>query len=625
MAVVNGTTFQVRNAGSAVITATQAADGNYSAATITSTLTVDPAAQEVLTVTAVTGLRHGDTAQLFATGGSGTGSINFTVVSGPCTISGSTLTATGAGDCVVNATRTPDANFLATTSANRTITIAPRPVTVTVNDVSIEVGSPTPTFTATVTGAHAGVAVSSLTVLFNGSSAVPTAVNTYTVTIASVTLTGGEASDFVITAISGVFTISSQAQAALILSGPTTVTAGSSITMIVTGGSGDGAITLAVVSGTSCAIEGLQVKGINAGTCQVQATKAGDAIFAAKTSVIISITVNSAVTANAINDLKIVPISGTKFATWDGPRNATIAIADRAGSRIIETQVTNNLFDLSSLTPGRSYSFTVIAEGSSWTTGFVMPVAAPVAVTAKAVSSALNEMLVTWEQPGYAEKFRITITPRGGTPITVTTKDKSFQITALPGREYTVTVQAAGEEETWGTPKTFATRAPGASGSMQTPLIGAQINAVTPTTMTAKSVVLKTNPDQIGALQLRVTTNGKTVTRTCLTATCAIKAPSTGLQLITTMAEDSTTGLMRAMPLAAIANVSRTVTNAQRVQLVTMAAVGAANGGRITVTGTRARTVAATLRAGGFSGPITVKTTKSRTTTAAWAPTTAKK
>ena len=85
--------------------------------------------QATLTVSQTTVAYKNDLA-LTTSGGSGTGSITFARVSGPCTLSGSTLTPTGAGTCLVNATKAGDATYDAATSANKSITITAQALTI---------------------------------------------------------------------------------------------------------------------------------------------------------------------------------------------------------------------------------------------------------------------------------------------------------------------------------------------------------------------------------------------------------------------------------------------------------------------------------------------------------------
>ena len=113
--------------GSTVITATQAADGNYVTATQAITLTVTAANQAALTanatltsIVALTG-----TSTLSTSGGSGDGAVTYAVTAGLCTIAGTTLTAGNSlVTCTVTATKAAEGNFAAATgTVNITVTL----------------------------------------------------------------------------------------------------------------------------------------------------------------------------------------------------------------------------------------------------------------------------------------------------------------------------------------------------------------------------------------------------------------------------------------------------------------------------------------------------------------------
>lgn len=109
--------------------------------------------QPALTVNAVTGKKYGDAPfKLSTTGGSGTGLVNYTVVSGPGRVSGDTLTITGAGNIIITANKAGDIDFHAATSAQRTITVAKKTITVTADNKSKKYGKNDPTLTYRVSG-----------------------------------------------------------------------------------------------------------------------------------------------------------------------------------------------------------------------------------------------------------------------------------------------------------------------------------------------------------------------------------------------------------------------------------------------------------------------------------------
>jgi MBG domain (YGX type) len=88
---------------------------------------------------------------LSATGGSSGNPVTFSIVSGPGTIAGSTLTVTGAGTIVVAANQAGNGNYAAAAQVTQSIVVNQATLTVTANSVSVPYGS-SPTLTATITG-----------------------------------------------------------------------------------------------------------------------------------------------------------------------------------------------------------------------------------------------------------------------------------------------------------------------------------------------------------------------------------------------------------------------------------------------------------------------------------------
>lgn len=84
------------------------------------------AAQGALTVTSTSGT-YGTALSLTTSGGSGTGAVTYSAANGTalgCTVSGSSLTVTQAGTCLVTATKAEDASYSATSSPQTTVTFA---------------------------------------------------------------------------------------------------------------------------------------------------------------------------------------------------------------------------------------------------------------------------------------------------------------------------------------------------------------------------------------------------------------------------------------------------------------------------------------------------------------------
>jgi len=86
-----------------------------------------PAVQATLVVTAdPASIDVGETSKLSTSGGSGNGDVTYAVAAeDPCSVSGSTLTGTGAGTCSVTATKAGDSTYAAATSAVLEVTVNP--------------------------------------------------------------------------------------------------------------------------------------------------------------------------------------------------------------------------------------------------------------------------------------------------------------------------------------------------------------------------------------------------------------------------------------------------------------------------------------------------------------------
>jgi len=117
-------TITATTSGTCLIQATKAADTNYLVTTSSNvTFTFSKADQSALSVT-VSGFMRGETTSISSSGGSTSETITYSVSSGPCSVSGSTLSSTGLGDCVVVATRPGNSNYELVTGS-KSITVSP--------------------------------------------------------------------------------------------------------------------------------------------------------------------------------------------------------------------------------------------------------------------------------------------------------------------------------------------------------------------------------------------------------------------------------------------------------------------------------------------------------------------
>jgi uncharacterized repeat protein (TIGR02543 family) len=125
------TTYTTTTAvGSATSSCTGATASNYSFAYTSGVITVTQGGQTSALVIDSIVVTYGSTLTLTTTGGNGLGSNSFLVNSGPCSVSGSTLSATAAGTCMVTATKDANGNYLASSSVSTAITVAKKNLTI---------------------------------------------------------------------------------------------------------------------------------------------------------------------------------------------------------------------------------------------------------------------------------------------------------------------------------------------------------------------------------------------------------------------------------------------------------------------------------------------------------------
>jgi predicted extracellular nuclease len=156
---VSGSTLTATAAGTCVVAADQIGDANYSAAAQVSQSVVvtAPAVAQTITFPAIASFSwSGGSAVLAATASSGL-AVTYAVASGPCIITGTTLTATGAGTCSVSASQTGNASFNAAPQVTQSVTVLKAPQTITLSAVPAIVSySRLGEFSLVVTGGGSG-------------------------------------------------------------------------------------------------------------------------------------------------------------------------------------------------------------------------------------------------------------------------------------------------------------------------------------------------------------------------------------------------------------------------------------------------------------------------------------
>jgi hypothetical protein len=139
-ATISGSTVMLTGAGTVTLLANQAASGAYSAGSATATFTVALAAQKITFAYPSSPVNPGAAAiMLSATASSGL-PVTFSVLSGPGTVNGNSLTPTGTGTIVVAANQAGDANFSVAPQVTHTIIVIGRAVAISLT------GTPSPVF-----------------------------------------------------------------------------------------------------------------------------------------------------------------------------------------------------------------------------------------------------------------------------------------------------------------------------------------------------------------------------------------------------------------------------------------------------------------------------------------------
>jgi hypothetical protein len=285
--------------GTDSLTATYPATGNFGTSTSSaSSITVNKATQTI-TFTPITSRPYGS-APFAVTATSSAGSnypVTITVQSGPATIGGGTVTLTGAGTVVLQASQAGDANYSAATAVVQGFQVTPAPLTVAANNATRVFGAANPTFTGTVTGAVNG---DTFTESFTTTATTTSAVGSYPIVPA---VTGANLASYTVNIVNGALSVTGVSTTTT-LSAPGTAAYGASValtaTVASTSGTPSGVVTFysgATALGTGTLNNGvatLTTTMLPLGTDSLTASYAATGNFGASTSAARSITVTAA-------------------------------------------------------------------------------------------------------------------------------------------------------------------------------------------------------------------------------------------------------------------------------------------------------------------------------------------
>jgi hypothetical protein len=302
---VSGTTVTYIVAGACVVDANQAGTGTYAAAPqVQRTITVSSRQKlsPMISFAAPASGTAGGSATLSATGGGSGNPVVFSVdaASGPgvCTVSGTTVTYTAAGRCVIDANQAGAGTYAPAPQVQQTITVNAIPQSIS--------------FTAPASGTAGGSATLSATGGGSGNpvvfSADPASGKVCTVSGTTVTyIVAGRCVIDANQAGTGTYAAAPQVQRTITVSSrqklpqsisftaPATGTAGGSATLSATGGGSGNPVVFSAdpASGKVCTVSGTTVTYIVAGRCVIDANQAGTGTYAAAPQVQRTITVSS--------------------------------------------------------------------------------------------------------------------------------------------------------------------------------------------------------------------------------------------------------------------------------------------------------------------------------------------
>jgi hypothetical protein len=278
------------------------------------------AAQSLLTVTSTSGT-FGTDLVLTSSGGSGTGVVSWSVVSGACTVSGSTLTPTAAGNtCVVRASKAADSNYLSLDSADTVVTFARAAqslLTVTSTSGTFGTDLVLTSSGGTGTGVVSWSVVSGACTV-SGATLTPTAAGDTCVVRASKTADNNYLS---LSSVDTTLTFARGPQMLGINVASLSLVYGQSDLMTASGGSGTGAFIFTYVSGP-CTVSGQNILPTDIGVCTVSATRSGDANYLDATSAEVSFPV-------ARRPLSFVLTANNK--AYDGSSSASVSVGNISG------------------------------------------------------------------------------------------------------------------------------------------------------------------------------------------------------------------------------------------------------------------------------------------------------
>ncbi|MBK6266948.1 T9SS type A sorting domain-containing protein [Marivirga sp. S37H4] len=203
------TAFTTADLGANTVTLT-IEDANGNSSSNTATVTIEEKTNQTIMFNTLSARTYGDAAFDLSATASSTLPVSYSVISGPATVSGSTVSITGVGNVTIEASQAGDATFATAPAVQQSFTVNQAILTVTADDQSITFGDAIPTPTFTYSGFVNGETVSVLI----EEPTISTAANANSdAGNYAISLSGGSAVNYVLTLVDGDLTISKADQA----------------------------------------------------------------------------------------------------------------------------------------------------------------------------------------------------------------------------------------------------------------------------------------------------------------------------------------------------------------------------------------------------------------------------
>jgi M6 family metalloprotease-like protein len=243
---------------------------------------VTPGASQTITFTPPSSATYGDAPIVLAASASSALPVSYSLVSGPATLNGSTLTITGAGTITVKASQAGNGSFATASDVQRSIAVAARPLTVSAANASRAFGAPNPAVPGfTASGLAGGDSIGSVSYAYAASATASASVgSSHSITPSAALFASGSAANYLVSYLPGTLTITGTASQTISFTAQASASYGDAPIVLAASASSALPVTFALVSGPA-SLAGSTLTITGAGSVTVKASQAGDANYAA--------------------------------------------------------------------------------------------------------------------------------------------------------------------------------------------------------------------------------------------------------------------------------------------------------------------------------------------------------